>query len=186
MTEITIGANTYEVYQDVAEISVYADGMIGDQGDAWRAADATTQARAGVSSTRILNRLVWAGTLTDGYGPLAWPRSGLVYADGSPVDPSVIPTQVLDANSEIATALTAGLVIQPDPNAEATRILKAGSVMIEYFRTVDGQVLPLPLAVFQLIGLWLSGAGGALGLSIASGVCEKTSFDREYRPNIPS
>lgn len=184
MSEIEIGPNAYQVYQTVDEITVYADGQIGTSGDGWRAADPDDLPRAAISSTRLLDRLVWDGAPTDDYQPLAWPRTGLLDANGVALDPTVIPQAVLDANSEIATALAAGLQIQPDPNAPETQLLKAGSVTIQYFRTIEGTLLPLPLAVMQLIGLWL-GSRVAFASSISTGTHERTSFDREYRPIQP-
>ena len=45
MTTVTIGSTPYEVYQDVAEIDVYANGALGDAADAWRSADTDTKGR---------------------------------------------------------------------------------------------------------------------------------------------
>lgn len=184
MSEIVIGANSYDVYQDVEEIDIYAAAMIGDAGDGWRAADADTQARAGVTATRIIDRLAWAGSKADEYQAHAWPRKDLTYPDGQPVDPGVIPTELLEADCEIAAALAAGLDVQPDPNTEATRMLKANGVQIEYFRTIIGTTIPLPLSVMQLVGFWLGGSTGVIG-SESFGTCEKTAFDRQYNVNTP-
>lgn len=174
---ITIGAQDYEAYETVAQISTYAAAAIGDAPDAWRAADADTQGRAGVSATRTLDRQSWQGTMTDPNQGHAFPRTGLTYADGTAVDPTAIPQQLLDADSELAMALTAGATFETDASTEnATRRLKAGSVEIEYFR-IPGTGTRFPLAVMELIGLWLGGLSTVDG-SEASGVCDKTSFGR--------
>lgn len=178
--EITIGSDTFSAYEDVATITTYANGAVGEAADAWRAADpADTQPRAGVSATRTLDRQSWQGTMTDPDQGHAFPRTGLTYADGSAVDPLTIPQQFLDANSELAIDLTAGATFDTDPStANNTRRLKAGSVEIEYFR-VPGSGTRFPLSVMELIGLWLGGVSTVDG-SEASGVDDCTSFDRQY------
>ena len=96
MSEITVGGSIFEVYQTVAEIDAYADGAIGDNADAWRAADADTQARAGVSATRLIDRQTWLGDKAAESQALAFPRTGLVDAAGADVSSDFTPQQVLD------------------------------------------------------------------------------------------
>lgn len=176
---VTINATDYEVYQDDAEITLYAQAQVGSDADAWLAADPGPQARAAVSSTRLLNALAWTGAPTDEYQPLAWPRTGMLDAQGQPLSDLVIPQAVLDANSLIAMALNNGSTVQTDPNTQVTRLLKAGSVEIEYFRNIDNPPAMFPQNIMELIGRWLG--GGTMFVGDATGTHGKTGFDQEYR-----
>lgn len=176
MAIITINGTDYQVYETVDDITAFAQAQFGSSADTWLAADPTLQARAGVSSTRILNPLQWDGTPSATPQPLAWPRTGLSDANSAPLDPTVIPQQVLDANSLIAMSLVSGDPVQTDPNAQVTRILKAGSAMLEYFRNIDAPTL-FPQPIMELIGLWL---GGDPLAPEDFGTCGRTKFDQEY------
>ncbi len=180
MTTITIGANTYTVYQSVAEIDVYADAAIGDDADAWRAADEDTKARAGVTATRTLDRQSWQGEKTDESQELAFPRTGLTDADGNAVASDTVPDQVLQANSELALALIGGQPVQNDPASNGlTRKLKAGSAEIEYFRAIT-TAARFPGPVQELIGIWLGGGSASLySGSDATGVDGCTAFGKD-------
>ena len=175
MSEITVGGSIFEVYQTVAEIDAYADGAIGDNADAWRAADADTQARAGVSATRLIDRQTWLGDKAAESQALAFPRTGLVDAAGADVSSDFTPQQVLDADCELAMAPAAGATVQDQSDTTSlTRRLKAGSVELEYFRQISGGTR-FPQIVQELIGLWLS-SNATLLSGIASGVDSLTSF----------
>jgi hypothetical protein len=175
---VTINSTDYEVFEDEAGITLYAQAQLSSDADAWLAADPLLQARGAVSATRLLNALAWTGAPTDEYQPLAWPRSGMFDAQGQPLPDNVIPQSVLDADSLIAMGLVAGSPVQNDPNAQVTRSLKAGSVAIDYFRNID-PITPFPKNITELIALWLGGTN--LFAAEASGTCERTSFDQEYR-----
>lgn len=176
---VTIGGTDYEVYQDAAEITLYAQAQLGADADNWLATtDATMKDRAAVSSTRLLNSLAWSGEPTDEYQPLAWPRDGMFDAQEQPLPDNVIPQAVLDCNSLIAMALLNGTPVENDPNTQITRTLKAGSVMIEYFRNIDPLSI-LPQNMMQLVGLWLGGTTPFAGEASGTGGC--TSFNQEYR-----
>jgi hypothetical protein len=179
MSTVTIGTETFTVYQDVEEIDAYVVGAYGDAAAAWRAiVDADDKARIAVSVTRLLDRQSWAGEPTDSAQALAWPRTGLLDAQGQPLDPDTIPAAVLEAADELAMATAAGEPTQTDPSQPQTRSLKAGSVAIEYFRPIDAPTI-LSQTIMQLVGLWLG--GGAALVGVATGVDGCTNFDREYR-----
>ncbi len=163
MAVITTGGNDYPAYQTVAEIDIYAAAAVGDTADGWNAADPTTQAPAAVSASRLIDRQQWQGEKTDPTQAEAFPRTGLYYPDGTAVPSDVVPQQVLDANSELAMDLLAGGTVQTDPSTQQqTRMLKAGSVTIEYFN-IPGTGTRFPLTVMELIGFWLGGMAGAVG-----------------------
>jgi len=175
---ITIGGNDFSVYETVAEIDVYASAAVGDAATAWNAADPIAKPPPAVSASRLLDRQTWQGAKTDPTQAEAFPRTGLYYIDGTPVPSDVVPQQVLDANSELAMDLLSGAAVQTDPSTQQqTRRLKAGSVEIEYFN-LPGTGTRFPLAVMELIGLWLGGGSDALG-SESTGTCAP-AFDNDF------
>jgi hypothetical protein len=181
MATVTITPTDFEVYADVDAADAY---LAGDFGAAlWRAETVADQkARALITSTRLLNRLVWAGTMEDPDQPLAWPRSG-TGIDG--VEDDVIPQPIIDASIVLAKLIHAGSKVD-DQSTTATGIKrqKAGSVEIEYFiPTTDPQ--RLPTAVLELVGPYLGGALGLAG-SIASGVCSPGPDCPGYEPIGPA
>lgn len=176
--ELAYAALTQAVYQTAEDIDRYIVGNFGPVADAWLAASSQDKVRAAVASTRMLNRQAWEGAPTDSAQSLAFPRTGLFYPDGSAVDSATVPQRVNDAACEIAALLVSGSPVQNDPNVQTTRTLKAGSVMIEYFRNIE-PLTPFPQNVTELIALWLG--GGVSFAATASGTHDKTSFDQEYR-----
>lgn len=180
MATVTIDTADFEVYADIETADAY---LAGDFGAAlWRAeADEDQKSRALVTSTRILNRLRWAGTMEDPDQLLAWPRTG-TGIDG--VVDDEIPQPIIDASIVLAKLIHAGSKVD-DQATTATGIKrqKAGSVEIEYFiPTTDPQ--RLPTAVLELIARYLAGAQGLAG-SIASGVCGVGPDCRGFEPTGP-
>jgi hypothetical protein len=165
MATVTIDAIDYDTYADIADADEYLAADFG--ASLWRAElDDDQKARAEVTSTRILNRLIWAGDKTDPDQPLAWPRTGTGI---SGVDDDEIPQPIIDASIVLAKLIHAGQNIDDQASTDSgVKRQKAGSVEIEYFLpTTDPQ--RLPVSVMELIGLYLSGLVG-LGGAIASGV----------------
>lgn len=173
MSTVTIGGNTYDVYRDLDETNAYLAGSTG--WPTWDALAEDDQLRAIVAATRLLDRQRWQGEKTDSAQPLAWPRTGI-----SGVDPATIPAQVLDAHSELVLALVTGSTAETDASTSfsGTRRLKAGSAEIEYFFNASQQTggTRFPLAVQELIGQWLEGAGSAAGGAISYGTCGRSRF----------
>jgi hypothetical protein len=178
MATITIGGTDYTAYQSVAEIDTYAAAATGDAAVAWRAADPDTKARGGVSASRSIDRLAWSGAKTDPAQTPQWPRTGLTYPDGTPVDPETNPQQLLDANSEMAMMMVAG--VDPQAGANTIRRQKAGSVEVEYFREL-GVVGKFPTVILELVGFWLG--GGLAAETEATGVCEPSAFRSSFGLN---
>lgn len=172
MATVTIDTIDFETYATVEEADEYLAADFG--ATLWRAeTDDDQKARALVTSTRILNRLSWAGQPEDSDQPLAWPRSGI---DG--VDEDVIPQRVIDASIVLAKLIHAGSKVDDQQTTETgIKREKAGSVEIEYFiPTTDSQ--RLPTSVTELISPYIGGL--AIGGSIASGVCEPSAFSCPY------
>lgn len=176
MPTVSIGsANEYEVYADTATADEYLEASI--TAEAWRDADATTKARALVSATRWIDGLRWAGAKADDSQPLAWPRSGI---DG--VDESAVPVEIEQASIALAALLADDPDFQTTMTQAVARMLKAGSVAIEYFRgdTVQTKT-PFPKPIMAKIGQWLDlHSGGVVG-AFAGGVCAESAVQRYDR-----
>ncbi len=170
----------FEVYRTAEEIDEYALGSVGDNADAWRLAEDEDKKRAAVSATRLLDRQIWQGEKAASSDVGAFPRTGLTYPDGSEVPSDIVPTELLDADAEIAMALIAGAAVQNDGFNATARRLKAGSVEIENFRST-GPGPRFPVVVMELVGRWLGGANGTgFGGSLSTGVDGCSDFRRGY------
>jgi hypothetical protein len=155
MPTVTINGVDYDVYADLPTAQAYLAAQI--TATAWNAADPTTQSQALVSMTRTLDRQLWQGAQTDGYETHAWPRTGLYYPDGTPVDPESVPLALVDACCEGAAQLVDGSTLQDVANTfNYDKVIKAGSVSVEKFRQVD-DAPRFPQVVQELIGFWLGG-----------------------------
>jgi hypothetical protein len=181
MPQVEIFGNSYDSYADLPTAIEYLSANI--EASDFLTASADVQGQALVSMTRTLNRQQWQGKQTDGYETMAWPRSGLFYPDGTPVDPNSIPDAVVSACCEGAADLCAGSNLMDAANTfNYTKRLKAGSVEIENFRQVD-DVPRFPQVVQELIGFWLGGGGDLPVGSQSSGTCGKTIFNESYDVN---
>lgn len=179
MAFVTIGSNEYDTYVDLD----YADAYLAADlsATAWMLATDDQKSAAIVTMTRLLDRQTWLGVPTDGYATHAFPRTGLVYSDDNnfPVDPDTVPVAVLEACCEGAALLVGGTDLTGTTNTfNQQRLLKAGSVMIENFRTV-GPFPRFPPQVQELIGQWL-GSGSGAPLVTASGTCGQSIMERMY------
>jgi hypothetical protein len=174
----------YPVYADIA----YADEYLGADptADAWRSTlDEDTKGRALVNATRVLDRLNWQGKKTDEDQALAWPRTG-VSTPAGPVDPDVIPIDIVNACCELANQVLNGVDIANFRTTATTqRRIKAGSVEVENFRGAEGYAVPLPWPAWTLISKYLGGANSGVGGAIASGTCRKTMTYPGYKPAWP-
>lgn len=185
MATVDIEGVDYFAYADLETADAYLNGEFGDRADAWRDAEVIDQKRALVSGTRVIDGKGWLGTKTDPDQPGAFPRTGLFYADGTPVPDDEVPVEVTNASIELAAMLNNGEEINPAAGRTTTaRRLKAGSVEIENFRQF-GPVGTLPNSILAALGLWLSGSGGAgLAGSEAYGTCGKSAFrEPQYKPS---
>lgn len=177
---VTIGAVSYDAYASNQIADDYMAAQISSAGTAWRAATETDQDRALVSATRLIDRQVWQGTRDDQYFPLAFPRSGLVDADGVAVDAYSVPQRVIDACCELAAALLDGSSAQDQASTESlTQSLAAGSVSISYFRSAEQTSGRFPQPVQELIGLWLAGNGISI-VGTSTGTDEESAFGVAY------
>jgi hypothetical protein len=99
-------------------------------------------------SCRLLNSLFrWTGASTDAVQALSWPRTGMLTANGFPLDSTVVPAELKNAQCEYAGILLAG-----DRTADNAALkiigsettltgIKAGSVSLSFgagnFTTIE-------------------------------------------------
>lgn len=184
MGTINIDGTNFSVMSDsLIAAQNYAKASIGPGATAWRAlvdaGDDDQQGRLLVQATRILYSLAWAGTPTVSTQRTAWPRNGVVLADGTVIADGTTPTDVKDAEVELALQLAVNptLPTATDSGSNIQR-MKAGPVEIEFFKatTGNGLSLLLPKPVWDLISKYLSSSDGVT-LSKATGTCGESYFD---------
>lgn len=179
MGTVTISAVSYTVYGEHAgagSLTEYANASLA-YAATFGAATADDQKRALVEATRILDRQLWQGAKVDAGQVLAWPRTGVVYADGSPVSSAVIPAEAIAAAYELALAgLATPAVFTEVTTSKREKRVKAGSAEVEYFAPVKGG--RWPGRVGELVSQFLAGNAGSAGtVAGAYGIDGESAFD---------
>lgn len=189
ITVLNIGGVNYNSYASVAE----ADARIAvdpTRATAWAALAIAVKEANLVAATYRLDLLIWQGEKTGGASQInKWPRTGVVYPDGTPVTTTDVPLEVQDA-----TSLLAGSITLSAKNANAgssgsnIKRVKGGSAEVEFFVGTLGTAADAPLqdeTVFALIGPFLEGSTissetGALasGTDGESSFCDRDAFGR--------
>lgn len=178
MLSVTIGSNDYAVYADVDYADIYLEAD--PSADAYRAATADTKGRALVSATRVLNIQNWRGSKTDTDQVDAWPRTGI-----TGVDEDVTPHEIPDACCELANALLNGVdIVNFTSTAQTQKRIKAGSVEVENFRSVDIYGLPLPQMAWKLIQPYIGGDATAGARSTGTDGCSRTERPYDHSQSI--
>ena len=178
MGTVVIAAQTYNIYGTQAAAIVYHNGSYKPASVAWLAATADTQARTLVDATRILDEVSWAGVRTDPTTPqpLAWPRTGVTYADGTAISSTVTPVEIDEACYELAALVLAKPGVADastqDSNIES---VTAGSVNVSFFAPV--RIGMFPHSVMRLIRQFLGSSSGLAAGSERLGDCNESAFD---------
>lgn len=177
LTTITISTVEYVSYATLAEANEYL-AVDPIRATAWTALSDTQKGQRLVAATRRLDQLRWLGAKTGGDAaqPNAFPRTGLVYADGTAVPDDEVPLAV-----EQACCLLAGTIAinaaasQAGSSASNTRRVKAGSAEVEFFRPTDGVPLQDESA-WALVKIFITGIGDNSSLGgVAYGGCAADS-----------
>lgn len=165
----------YESYADVAEADLYLGAKFNSS--AWFALTDEVKGQALVTASRIFDRTCWQGTPT-GLSPqeLAWPRTGI-----SGVDDQTIPQVIIDGSIELAFYLATGSSVETNstPGAQGLQVIKAGSVMLQYFRGAESPNAAndrFPLPVMELVRAYLCGFNSTI-VGVATGATSGTSDD---------
>lgn len=167
MPTVTISGTDYDVYADVATADDFLEADFG--ATLWRAeADATQQARALVTSTRLLNRQPWDSSRD-------WPRPGTQDEQSE-----AVPQEVIDASIVLAKLIHAGSKVDSSPSTQTGNIKrqKAGSVELEYFFPADDPTR-LPIEVLELIAPFLA---SVVVTGLASGTCGESITCNDFEP----
>lgn len=176
MGTVTIGANTYEIYDTLANALSYLDVNLA--ATAWKACDSDDKKKALVMTTRFFNRVNWKGDITDAITPqpLAWPRDStgvLGHVDGT------TPDAILKGFWEMAA-----LVIE-DPEITKNRTqgsnvqrAKGGEAEVWFFRSTLDDESKFPIDVLDWIKKYIAGGDGILSYDSGTYEGEFTSvFD---------
>lgn len=98
---------------------------------AWTAADYDSKQQSLNDATRILDRFWWKGIVTTVGQPHSWPRQNL-FLECALLDKTVVPSQIIEAQFEIAIALLKGY--DPERDMRAAGVISRGysSVRVAY------------------------------------------------------
>ena len=182
MGTVQIGGSPFDIYGESDDANTYFKAHA--DGAAWRAAATTDKSRALVTAARSFDRQKWVGEATDPVTPqpLAWPRKNITDRNGQAVLDSVIPPDVLEGNWEWANAILGDTDIAnsvPGTNTKKTRTRNKVDVIeteieVENFKPTIGTTARFPVAVTELIGMFLAGSDAAL--VFVSGTDELSQF----------
>lgn len=117
-------------------------------GSAW--AGYTNQDALLIGATKILVRLCFLGTASSETQRLPFPRTSLLTRNGFPLDPATIPSEIKEAQFELALMLGESDISRgSDAAAEGITKLKAGPVELTFADPITQD--PVPSNVKQLL-----------------------------------
>lgn len=171
---ISGGSSAAEVYGGLTAAAVYVGDRLGKAYAAWRALSVDDRGRTLVMATQFIDLQGWSGTRTGLAGgtptTLQWPRSGVVLADGTAVDSTIVPPEFVEATFEMAALIAAdpAIVTKVDQGSNIKAANAGGGVGVEYFNptsAASGTATRMPQVVAMLLGKFLASAdpGGAFG-----------------------
>lgn len=171
---IVLDTNSYAV---LADADAYFNSSI--RADNWDAFDLIKKQQGLVEATRVLERQTYQGEKEVPSQNLAFPRTGLKDKEGVELTGPDSLAIAQEAQFEYALFLLENMKKLGERDSTGKSNLKsagAGSAKVEFFRPQKSY--RFPLAVQELLGEFISGSGGLVGL--ASGTGATTSFDAEY------
>ncbi len=180
LSTITINAVVYDVYATRDEVNEYL-AVDAVRGTAWGLLtdDDDTRGPLIVAATRRLDLLNWQGEKTGDYDTQQekWPRTGLVYRDGTPVTTTDVPQEMEDATALIAGSINLeATAADSGSSGSNTKKVQAGTAAVTFFRPQAGTVLQ-DVSAFELIKQWLEGFGvDAKTGNLATGTDGVSSF----------
>ncbi len=159
--DATVGGVAANSYETLAEAQTYFDARLpiagwdgaADQNVllamATRVMEGYAQAlkklvapSGGVRAYYIISRQ-WTGLPASPTQKLSWPRIGMFDQNGNPIDPTVIPQELKDAESEFAGQLgNADRTLDLDQIVQGLTSLRAGSVALTFKQNFLPQVIP--------------------------------------------
>lgn len=192
MGQVTIATVVFDIYGEhvsdaagppvIQSAQNYFKGVT--HGDAFLAASSDAQAKALVAATRMLDRQLWEGTMTDAVTPqpLQWPRTGATDRYGVAIGSTVIPTDIIRGCYELAAAILADAAVQTQQNVGSnlqSETLKIGPIELgeTRFRPTTDEAPRFPVIVQEFVGPYLA-SGSAVG-GFASGLASSFWDDEE-------
>lgn len=167
---VTIGADTFEVYAGLVDVTKQINGMRSAGATAFRALSSDDQARTLNDVTSYIDRYSWQGTADAAGGTtLQFPRSGLVDATGAVIDDATQLATIAKAVGQLCALAAAkpSILTAVDTGNNVKRADAGGGAGVEFFNPTSaklGTATVLPQAIQQLLGAWLSSSGsGAQG-----------------------
>lgn len=162
LTTLDISGNSYDVYASIAE----ADReLVVDPARAtvWASATDDKKIMYLVAATQRLNLLVWRGEKTGaGVQQNAFPRTGLVYRDGTDVATDEVPYGVERATAVLAGSIALdGSVADTGRSRQVVKRVKAGAAEVEFASAAASAIALRPIqdeTVYELVREWLVGA----------------------------
>lgn len=180
-----------EVYGGLTAAASYIGSMFGSAGAAWLALVPNAQAQTLVAARRYLDQQTWDGARTGLVGAdpttLAWPRSGITLGDGTPVDATTVPPEVVDASFELAVIIAGDETVtsKRDQGSNISSVGAGGGVSVSFFSPTSarlGTASVMPEVVQRLVGRFLASGSGSDSSSAGVGLpCSSFSEQRGFR-----
>jgi hypothetical protein len=178
-------------YNDLDELATRLDDSIRSAAR-WADADPDDQTRAAITSTQMLDAMIWEGTPTDDppTQTLAFPRDGLTDKYGTLLADGTTPEEIKQAHALLSDEVLANPDLEAMVSTAAAALakrVKAGSAEVELF--APGAFVPvtrLPARIQDLINAFL-GSGpddGSISGSESFGTGEESEFDDEDTMNL--
>lgn len=138
----TVGAADANSYATVDEADAYNASRV--FATEWADLDTDVKLAALMSAARLLDdAFVWTGTAVDAVQALTWPRVGMLTRNGFAIGTTTIPTELKNAQSELARQLNAAdRMADSDAEKQGISSLRAGSVAVT-FKQTSGSTLEL-------------------------------------------
>ena len=182
---LSVGESSYSytAYASVAEAVAY---LAGDpELYTWLDLDAAVQVRRLVGATRRLDRIPWAGRVAVAGQPLAWPRTGLNYPDGSAVG-STVPPEVVEAALMLAGDTSIDLAASGGGREANVQAQQVGRKRETYFyQDLTELETLLPGGILSILSYWI-GSSRRRALASVTGQDKDTSseFSERYERTI--
>lgn len=138
----------------------------------WTGDDADKETAIRRASSYLTNSFRWQGwKINQRAQAMAWPRSGVIDADGYPVANDAVPSEIANACSELALRelVTPGTLTPDVTPGDAVTREKIGELEVEYAspKTNPGQARPIVSIVQDMVGPLL--ATGGFGSPLVGG-----------------
>lgn len=180
LTTLDIGGHQFQSYATLDEAAAY---VAGDPGlfATWQSLDDTDRSRRLVAATRRIDELTFLGEPTSSTQTTAWPRTGLAYADGTPIPDDEIPDAIEQATIILAASLVVDLSAgASSSSAQGVRSRRIGVRSTSYwYRSRRDERGARWGGVTRLLSLWLAGRVSSSGVPVWSNQDQDSEFTED-------